>query len=160
MSIRAFTSTDVVDLVGVTPIYLNALVTRRLYKIKPSISGRGQKVRVFDEDDLFGIALVWILFESGLRTQEIRGILSELTGFEADARYTAQGWFEVPGAEYLVITRDPHGPKRDVGFEIGIANSYDLANTFAPTKTESVLAIPIGARFAEIKQRIETEHGD
>jgi hypothetical protein len=146
-------------LVG-TPTHLNALVTRNLYKIKPSISGRGQKVRVFDEDDLFGIAFVWILFESGLRTQEIRDIMSELTGAEADARYTAQGWREIPGAEYLVISRDPHGPKRDLGFEIGIATWYDLADTFAETKTESVLAIPIGARFAEIKQRIETEHGD
>lgn len=160
MSIRAFTSTDVVDLTGITPVYLNALVTRNLYKIKPSISGRGQKVRVFDEDDIFGIALVWTLFENGLRTQEIRAILCELVETsEADAKYTAQALFEPADADYLFIIRDPNGSKRGPGFEIGLGTWYDFADTFGASPTESVLAIPIRARFAEINQRIEDEHG-
>lgn len=160
MSIRIFTSPDVVELVGITPIHLNALVHRKLYGIKPSVSGRGRKVRVFDEDDVFGIAFVWILFESGLRTQEIRSILSHLVGSrKADARYTAKGWFQIPNAEYLVVIRDPSNPKRNERLDIGTAHQYELAGIIEKSRTASVLAIPIGARFADIKERIETKCG-
>src|SRR5882757_6215089 len=76
----AFSSSDVTKLLGITPVYLNALVHRKLYGIAASISDRhGEiKVRIFSEEDVFGIALVWTLFESGLRPQSIREILLEL----------------------------------------------------------------------------------
>ena len=154
-----FTSFDVVELVGVTPIYLNALVQRKLYGIKPSISGRGRKVRIFDEDDAYGIAFVWILFESGLRTQEIRTILTHLTQTRrADAKYTAQGWLETPAGEYLLVARDPSQPKSK-RLDVGRAHGYEIANILKENPMTSLLAIPIGTRFEEIKERIESKYG-
>jgi hypothetical protein len=158
MSRKIFTSQDAIDLVGITPVHLNALVHRKLYGIKPSISGPGRKVRVFDEHDLFGIAFVWILFESGLRTEEIRSILTTLAGNRtADARYTVKGWFENPGAEYLIVMRDPWNPKRKPRLDVGTAHQYEIADIIAKNPSASLLAIPIGPRFAEIQERIETK---
>jgi hypothetical protein len=162
MSRKIFTSQDVVELVGVTPVHLNALVHRKLYKIRPSISGPGRRFRVFDEDDLFGIALVWILFESGLRTEEIRNILTSLLENHrtADARQTAQIWFEIPGSEYLIVVRDPWDENHELRLDIGRAHQYEIADIIARSPRASVLAIPIGPRFTEIQERIATKFGE
>src|SRR5262252_9371803 len=91
--IRAFSSSDIAKLVGITPVYLNALVHRKLYGIAASISDRHgeSKVRVFSDEDVFGIALVWTLFEAGLRPQQIREILLQLVETEApDANSAAE----------------------------------------------------------------------
>jgi DNA-binding transcriptional MerR regulator len=160
MSREIFTSQDVVELVGVTPVHLNALVHRKLYRIKPSISGPGKRFRVFDEDDLFGIAFVWILFESGLRTEEIRSILTSLVGNRtADAEYTAKAWFEIPG-EYLIVIRDPGNANHESRLHVGRAHQYEIADIIVGSPRSSVLAIPIGPRFAEIQERIATKFGE
>lgn len=160
MSRKIFTSQDVIELVGVTPVHLNALVHRKLYGIKPSISGPGRKVRVFDEHDLFGIAFVWILFESGLRTEEIRSILTNLAGNRsADARYTAKRWFETPGADYLIVMRDPGNANHESRLDVGTVHQYEISDIIVRNPSASVLAIPIGPRFAEIQERIKTKFG-
>ena len=158
MSIRAFSSPDVVALVGITPIQLNALVTRKLYKIKPSISGTRRKVRIFDEQDVFGIALVWALFQSGLRTEQIRTILKDLAETrEADARYTAQGLLESVRGDYIVVIGEPRKRRGKRGSEeqVGIVHQYELVDLIAENSTSSVLAIPIRAKFTEVEKRIE-----
>jgi hypothetical protein len=159
---RAFTSQEVVELVGITPIQLNALVARTLYGIRTSISGRGAKVRLFDEADVYGIALVWVLFESGLRTQQVRTILNDLAETrKPNAKHTAQGLLEIPGSEYIVVLREPMRSKAKTKPQqsVGIAHQYELDDIIKKSPTASVLAVPIGARFADIKERMDLLRG-
>ena len=56
-------------LVGITPIHLQNFVSRGAYGLRASVQSgkvRAQR-RLFSREDVFGIALVWLLFESGLR---------------------------------------------------------------------------------------------
>src|SRR3989442_236383 len=71
-------------LVGITPIYLQNFVQRGRgrYGLKASAqAGKWrERRRLFSRDDVFGIALVWLLFESGLRSDPIIRILKEIAG--------------------------------------------------------------------------------
>jgi DNA-binding transcriptional MerR regulator len=72
-----FDSNEVCDLVGIRPLLLNKFVERKTYGIQPSVrsgKGRGGR-RLFSPDDVFGIALVWWLFESGLRSNVVQIVL-------------------------------------------------------------------------------------
>src|SRR5713101_4036729 len=94
-----FLSSDVTAMVGITPIYLNALVQRGLYGISPSISDRhGEtKIRIFSEENVFGIALVWMLFQTGLRPQAIREILLQLVETKEPDANAAAEYLSRPG---------------------------------------------------------------
>ena len=75
-----FDSTEVSELVGIGPVLLNKFVERGMYGIRPSVrrgKGRGGR-RLFSPDDVFGIALVWWLFESGLRSNVIQVVLDQI----------------------------------------------------------------------------------
>lgn len=75
-----FDSSEVCELVGIGPLLLNKFVERRTYGIQPSVrsgKGRGGR-RLFSPDDVFGIAFVWWLFESGLRSGVIENILDQI----------------------------------------------------------------------------------
>ena len=79
----AFETSDITELlVGITPAYLNTFLQRKLYGITASLqAGKVRdKRRLFNEEDVFRIAFVWILFEGGLRTQPIRRILKNRRG--------------------------------------------------------------------------------
>jgi DNA-binding transcriptional MerR regulator len=67
-------------LVGIGPLLLNKFVERKTYGIQPSVrsgKGRGGR-RLFSPDDALGIALVWWLFESGLRSGVIQVVLDQI----------------------------------------------------------------------------------
>src|SRR5690349_11189515 len=75
-----YDSNEVCELVGIGPLLLNKFVERKTYGIQPSVrsgKGRGGR-RLFSPDDVFGIALVWWLFESGLRSGVIQEILNQV----------------------------------------------------------------------------------
>lgn len=75
-----FESNEVCEVVGIGPILLNKFVERKTYGIEPSVrsgKGRGGR-RLFSPDDVFGIALVWWFFESGLRSGVIQEILDQI----------------------------------------------------------------------------------
>lgn len=75
-----FDSSEVCELVGIGPLLLNKFVERKTYGIQPSVrsgKGRGGR-RLFSPDDVFGIAFVWWLFESGLRSGIIENILGQI----------------------------------------------------------------------------------
>lgn len=75
-----FDSNEVCELVGIGPLLLNKFVERRTYGIQPSVrsgKGRGGR-RLFSPDDVLGIAFVWWLFESGLRSGVIENILGQI----------------------------------------------------------------------------------
>jgi hypothetical protein len=69
-------------LVGITPIYLQNFLQRGSYGLHSSVSPgklRSQR-RLFSQDDVYGIALVWLLFEAGLRGDSIARILNVVAG--------------------------------------------------------------------------------
>src|SRR5579872_5251941 len=94
-------------LVGIPPAYLNKFVQQKTYGITASIQPgklRAQR-RLFSRDDVFAIALVWMLFESGLRTEPIRRILNDIAETKkADAKIAAKKLLS-SGADFLVIIR-------------------------------------------------------
>src|SRR5215469_5367253 len=78
--LSTYDSSEVSKLVGIGPILLNRFVERGMYGIRPSVrsgKGRGGR-RLFSPDDVFGIALVWWLFESGLRSNVIQIVLDKI----------------------------------------------------------------------------------
>lgn len=82
-----FDSNEVCELVGIGPLLLNKFVERKTYGIQPSVrrgKGRGGR-RLFSPDDVLGIALVWWLFESGLRSNVIQTVLDEICRGERGA---------------------------------------------------------------------------
>jgi DNA-binding transcriptional MerR regulator len=75
-----FDSNEVCELVGIGPLLLNKFVERKTYGIQPSVrrgKGRGGR-RLFSPDDVFGIALIWWFFESGLRSNVIQVVVDEI----------------------------------------------------------------------------------
>jgi len=87
-----FESTDVERLVDISSIRLNKFVEDNLYRLRPSIKagkGRGSR-RLFNREDVFGIALVWWLFEAGLRSNVIRVVLDEISQKKAGANQAAE----------------------------------------------------------------------
>ena len=157
---RGIETSDVTDLlIGITPAYLNTFLQRKLYGISSSVrAGKvREKRRLFSEEDVYGIALVWMLFESGLRTQPIRRILNELAGTKkANAKVTAQKLLQSE-AEYIVVVREPRKPKgkAEPEPEIRTAREADLAGIPSANPMANVLLVPIGAKFADIKKRLE-----
>src|SRR5438045_5990790 len=73
---------DIARLVGIQPSLLNKFIQRGKYGIEASVQpGKGQgKQRFFGEADLYGIALVYWLFESGLRSETIQYVLNQVCG--------------------------------------------------------------------------------
>jgi hypothetical protein len=165
----AFDSSDVAKIVGITPIYLNALVHRKLYGIVPSISDRHgeMKIRIFGAEDLFGIGLVWTLFESGLRTNAIREVLVQLAGTdEPDANVAAEYLTESGYPAYLVIVREltTQAKKRKLKVSVEATLSDTVLNAVAEGvdrhPTANILIVPVGARFAEIAERMQQKYGE
>ena len=142
-------------LVGIPPAYLNMLVQRKLYGIAPSVSGRrGDKnSRRFDDATVLGIALVWMLFRCGLRTDPVRRILNDIAEtMHADASATAIILLQ-SDLRYLVITRDLRHPGAgdDLDLKVTVTDwQEDVADIVAENPTESVLVLSVREMFASV----------
>jgi hypothetical protein len=140
-------------------MYLNMFLQRKLYGITASISGRrGDKnSRRFDEATVFGIALVWMLFTSGLRTEPIKRILNDIAETtEADAVAAAEFLLQAD-VHYLVIIRDLgiHGDEPATELKTaGTSFVQDIAKFVMDNPKASVLTVPVGEKFAAIEQRM------
>jgi len=162
----AFSSSDVSKLVGITPIYLNAIVQRKLYGISPSISERHgeMRMRIFSEEDLFGIALVWSLFESGLRTQTIREVLLQLV--EVEDANAAADHLSRPGGAYLVIVRGSSKSKGKakphLRAEAVLREDVTelVGECVEEHPTANILLVPVGTKFAEVEKKIQVMYGE
>ena len=156
----AIETSDITDrLVGITPAYLQTFLQRKLYGIEPSVqAGKVRdKRRLFSEADVFGIALAWMLFESGLRTEPIRRIMNVLAGTtKANARITAEKLLK-SGAEYIVVLREPRKPKgrKEPEPKIYAVKKADVSDLVSAHPAANVLVVPIGAKFADIKKLLE-----
>jgi hypothetical protein len=151
-------------LVGITPIYLQNFISRGLYGLRASAKpGKIYTLRrLFSRDDVFGIALVWLLFESGLRSEPLLRILNEIAGTKkANANLAAKKLLE-SGAEYLVITRQPRGPTKvpedKPGQNVGAIRQGEFAKTIEQHQEQGIvtlLVIPVGMKFADVQKRVE-----
>ena len=152
-------SSDVTDLlVGISSAYLNTFLQRKLYGITASVrSGKvREQHRLFSESDVYGIALVWMLFESGLRTQAIKHILTTLGKTnKADAAKTAEV-LRKSKAEYIVVIREPRKPRGRMVVDpyIRTAQPGELSQIVASNPTANTLMVPIGSKFADINKRL------
>lgn len=155
-----FESSEVTELVGVKPIYLNKFVERRLYGVTPSVrTGRGRgRRRRFSEEDLRGIALVWWLFESGLRSQTIQFVLNQICdGRLKSAASAASKRLIERKAQFLVIRRHPRwSHQQNLKHPRQSVETLDSAKAEpSSTEVESVLVIPIGRLFSVLRENIE-----
>ena len=163
-----FLSQDVVDLVGIDPIYLNTLAHRKDYQIKASISESvGQKkLRVFSKADVYGIALVWMLFECGLRMQTIKEVLMNLVDTDRPDANAAAEYLSEPGRAHLVIIRESRRRKKKAIHKLRVIPVMTdlLLNQVAESVQEhpaaNILLVPVGAKFAEIEEKIAARCGE
>jgi hypothetical protein len=155
-----FESSEVVEVVGINPIYLNKFVERELYGIVPSgraAVGRGGR-RWFKTEDVYGIALVWWLFEAGLRSQVIRRVLRDFPDQKkANANRAAEALRE-EAVEFLVIQRTPRSgggkrPKRALQ-TVGGLDESELFDLIEKKEDGAVCVIPVGRLFRGLEIEI------
>ncbi len=162
--IKALKSSDITDvLVGITPICLNSFLQRQLYGITATLSDEhGEtKVRLFNEADVFGIALAWMLFESGLRTQAIRTVLNKVAGTKsANAKKAAQVLLRSK-VDFILLVREARKPKStDEGPQVIPADETQVGHILESNPTANILMVPIGAKFSDIEKRIAVLYGE
>lgn len=151
-------------LVGIPQTYLNMFLQRRLYGITAGVVGRrGEKnSRRFDDAEVFGIALAWLLFKSGLRTRPIIQILCDITGTkDANAREAAQVLLEAR-LRYLVVIRELMNPVNEAEGELRVQVTdwvEDVTEILANNTTASALVLPVGDIFDGIEHRMNVIQG-
>ncbi len=157
-------SADICErLVGISPIYLQNFVQRNSYGLRASIQPgkvREQR-RFFSRDDVFGIALVWLLFESGLRSEPLARVLNDIANTKnANANLAAKKLLE-RHAEYLVIARQPRPPSKTTTKQpvqamkiVGQREKLELFGNGIDLDFLKIL-IPVGHKFRDIQQRLE-----
>lgn len=162
---RFFQSAEVTEVVGIQPLYLNKCIEREQYGIEASLragKGRGSR-RLFSEEDVFGVALVWWLFESGLRSGAIQYVLNQICGgtLKSKASRASRILLERK-AEVLVVRREPrtvHDADRDYPKQrvspVGRPRALELT---ANTDDASLLIIPVGNLFAGLKELVRKLH--
>lgn len=158
----AFESSELVNLIGIQMPNLNKMIEREQYGIVPSErSGRGRgRRRLFTIDDAFGVALVWWLFESGLRSGAIQYVLNQVCGGRrgSSASDAARVLLEAE-AEVLVITREPRTAKdsnRDYPKQTVSAMQRSRASeAIRNNPTASVLILPVSERFSILKSAMQ-----
>jgi hypothetical protein len=150
-------------LVGITPVYLQNFVQRGLFGLRASAqSGKVRaKRRLFSREDVFGIGLVWLLFEAGLRRKPIARVLIEVGGTpKADANRAAQKLL-AQEAEFLVILRVARPPSKTPAQEPNQELRVIRGGDMVPKSTGSAieLVIPVGEKFRDISRRLEILFG-
>jgi hypothetical protein len=158
-----FETRDMVRFTGIPPNYLNKFIERRSFGIKPSIrkgSGRGTR-RLFSDEDAYGIALVWALFQAGLRSKVIGQVLKAMRaldtpqGLATGAAVTIMQDFhahpDLAGPHVLVIRRSLVRSKaKDLQV---LLEGSDYATRNLGLSGE--LVIPVDAVFEEVAKKIQ-----
>jgi hypothetical protein len=156
-----FESRDVISLVGINPVYLNKFVERGLYGIAPSErtgEGRGRR-RWFSSEDVFGIAVVWWLFEAGLRSEVIKRILREVVSQKKANANQAANTLRENGSDFVVIRRLPRlgGDKhpRHTPQTIAMVGKSDVLDFIEKGDAEAMHIIPVGKLFRKLERMIQ-----
>jgi hypothetical protein len=154
-------SADICErLVGITPIYLQNFVARGLYGLRASVKPgkvRAQR-RLFSRDDVFGIALIWLLFEAGMRTDPIIRIVKDITGTDNPNPNLAAKKLLQQNVEYLVIDRTPRLPTKTPSEKPGQKIHFlREAEEFQPglwNPAAAEILLPVGQKFRDIETRL------
>lgn len=148
-------------LVGITPISLNNFLQRGLFGLKSSIQAGKlrERKRLFSQEDVFGIALVWVLFESGLRTDPIVRILKDIAGkSKVDANGVAKKILNEE-SQWIEISRQPRPPSKNPSDRpeqtTRVWNKREVRSFELSEQAASTLFIPVGAKFSDIQHRLE-----
>lgn len=156
-----FETLDVVELVGIQQIYLNKCIERDQFGIQASVrtgKGRGKR-RLFSQEDLWGVALVWWLFESGLRSATIQFVLNQICGGHLGSRANdAARTLLDRQTKVLAIEREPRDAK-DTGEHpkqrVELVDETDAAQLVRGASAQTVLVIPVGNLFLGVRKAIE-----
>jgi DNA-binding transcriptional MerR regulator len=156
-----FESRDVIRLVGISPVYLNKFVERGLYGITPSERtglGKGNR-RWFNSEDVFGIGLVWWLFEAGLRSEVIKRILREVVSQKKANANQAAKTLQKNGSDFVAIRRLPRlgGDKhpRHTLQTIALVEKSDVLDFIGQGDAGAVHVIPVGKLFRKLERLIQ-----
>jgi hypothetical protein len=162
MASELYESWAVTAMVGISTTHLNMLLQRKLYGITASVVGRrGDKnSRRFDEVEVFGIGLVWMLFNCGLRTEPIRQILADIAEKKDASAADAASVLTGSKLPYLVVVRDLTDDAESGGEFVvkGAVRIAEIEEIITETPTSSVLVIPVGEMFDGIEQRMDAVH--
>ncbi len=155
-----FETSEVIELVGIRPNYLNKFVERNLYGVVPSDrtgEGRGSRRR-FTLEDVFGIALVWWLFEAGLRSEVIKRVLRDISGSKKANANLAATKLRQHRADLLIVKRETrsHKEKQKWPQETVVMLAHgEIAKMVAKGGRHSHLILPIGELLADLNKEIE-----
>jgi hypothetical protein len=154
---------DLARLIGIQPALLNKFIQRGKYGITASAqSGQGRgKERRFGEEDVCGIALVYWLFESGLRSESIQYVLNQICGGKLNS-IAADAASVIPRrpTDMLVINRTPRtGYEKRPAQKTRVAGTDEAARLVRETTTDSVLVLPVGRLFADLREKMNRHTG-
>jgi hypothetical protein len=161
---QVYETRDIIGLLQVEPNFLNKLVERRLYGIKPSIKAgrnRGSR-RWFSRADVLGIAFVWWLFQAGVRAGAgraresiVQAVIDEVCGKPGSTANKAAKLIS-DLTKMLVIVRQPHVPKpsRESQRVELINNEHELSNLLKKYPYAFCLIVPFGSLFADLREQI------
>jgi hypothetical protein len=146
-------------LVGITPIHLQNFISRGLHGLRASVVKPSIVRRLFTRADVFGIALVWLLFESGLRRDAIDRILNDIARTKKPNANLAAKKLLALQAEYVVIVRQPRGPTKTPAKnpvqETKIVSHSEWRKIRGQNPAGVELVIPVGDKFRDIEKRLE-----
>lgn len=157
-----FDTQEVLEIVGIQPIYLNKFIEREQYGIGASVrkgEGRGSR-RLFSPDDVFGIALVWWLFEGGLRSKAIELVLNYVCGRKRESKASDAARIILHrDADVLAVAREPRisvdpNPKHPEQ-RIHHVSSSEITHLIREDATACLLIIPVKKLFAALKQSMQ-----
>lgn len=160
---QVFETKDVLQITGMSSVFLNKLLERESFGLQPSVrtgGGRGSR-RVFNRSDLYDISLVWWLFQSGLRSKVIERVLRDLApasgGSASDAvRLLLTRHIQEESAQVLVIHRNLAFTRSKA--KHSTSRAYAISESELPDSSEfsSMQIIPLGRLLLELNARIET----
>jgi hypothetical protein len=158
-----FETRDMIRFTGIPASYLNKFIEHRSCGIKPSIregSGRGTR-RLFSDDDALGIALVWSLFQAGLRSRVISQVLQAYLegpegpqGLATEAAEKMDGECSALNKQMVLVIRRSLGRSGAKARKLQVwLDDKDYAEPSSELSSE--LVIPISMVFAEVKKKIQ-----
>jgi DNA-binding transcriptional MerR regulator len=147
-------------IVGIRDFYLNKFLERKMYGLRPSVrAGKTrQRRRLFNAEDVYSIALVWLLFEAGLRPQPIKAILMSLSDSNTPDANLATRRLRRLNTRYVVIrlgARPLNQSKKALKPMVwAIAKRLELIELINKYPEAILSIVPVGNEFAQIDKRI------
>ena len=152
---------DLARSIGIQPTLLNKLIQRGKYGITASVQpGQGPgRDRRFGEEDVYGIALVYWLFESGLRSDSIQYVLNQICGgkLHSSANDAAFNVLRHTNA-MLVVSREPRSGYEKYPKQVTrLVDGTEASEIVRRNTSTSILTIPVGSLFTSLKRKMGGE---